>query len=125
MGEHSDENTTIGELKREVKKFSGEREWLKYHNPKDLAISISIEASELLEHFQWLTDEEIERCLSNPRDFNEMKSELADVVNYSLALSNRLGIDISTCLLDKIKDNERKYPVSKVKGNYKKYSEIK
>ena len=125
MSKKTDENTTVGSLKREVKRFSEEREWLKYHNPKDLAISISIEASELLEHFQWLTDKEIERRLNNSKEFNEIKSELADVINYALALSNRLGIDISKSLIDKIKDNEKKYPTSKVKGNYKKYDEVK
>ena len=124
MVENTDENTTVDQIKKEVRRFSQERDWLKYHNPKDLAISISIESAELLEHFQWLKDGEIERVLSNPADFNEMKSEIADVINYAFALSNRLGIDISKTLLEKIKDNEKKYPINKVKGEYKKYKEI-
>jgi NTP pyrophosphatase (non-canonical NTP hydrolase) len=62
--------------------------------------------------------------LSNPKEFNEVKSELADVINYVLALSNRLGIDISETLLEKIRYNEKKYPISKIKGKYKKYNQI-
>lgn len=124
MSKNTDENTTIDQLKKEIHKFSQERDWLKYHSPKDLAISISIEAAELLEHFQWVNNDEIERALSEPKDFNEVKSELADVINYAFALSNRLGIDISETLLEKIKDNEKKYPVNKIKGQYKKYTEI-
>jgi dCTP diphosphatase len=105
LSNSNDGNTTVAQLKKEVYKFSQERDWLKYHNPKDLAMSISLEVAELLEHFQWLKDEEIECVLSNPKDFNEIKSELADVINYALAFSNRLDIDVSGTLLEKISEN--------------------
>jgi NTP pyrophosphatase (non-canonical NTP hydrolase) len=124
MSKNTDEKITVDQLKKAVLKFSQERDWLKYHNPKDLAISLSIETAELLERFQWLNDKEIDQVLSNPKEFNEVKSELADVFNYALALSNKLGIDISETLLEKIGCNEKKYPISKIKGKYKKYKQI-
>ena len=124
MTENLDENVTIAQLKKEIKKFSEERNWSKYHKPKDLAISISIEAGELLEIFQWLTDEENEQASMDPKKMNRIKSELADVFAYALNLSNRLGIDVSKAVLNKIKENEQKYPIDKIKGDYKKYSEI-
>jgi dCTP diphosphatase len=120
-----DEKVTVAELKRKVDSFIIERDWLEYQKPKDLVISIVLEASELLEKFQWLTDDEVKQALDDPEMFNAMKSELADVVTYVLNLSSRLGIDLSEAVLEKIKENERKYPVEKVKGNYRKYSEIK
>jgi NTP pyrophosphatase (non-canonical NTP hydrolase) len=120
-----DEKVTVGELKRKVDSFIMERDWLGYQKPKDLAVSIVLEASELLEKFQWLTDEEVKQALGAPEMFNEVKSELADVVTYTLNLSSRLEIDLSAAVLEKIKENEHKYPVEKVKGNYRKYSKIK
>jgi dCTP diphosphatase len=120
-----DDKVTVSELKCEVDRFVKERDWLNYQKPKDLAISISIEASELLEKFQWLSDEEVEQALRDPEQFEEVKSELSDVVTYSLNLSSRLGIDLSSAVLEKIRENEQKYPVDKVKGHYKKYNEIK
>jgi dCTP diphosphatase len=120
-----DEKVTVAELKRKVDSFIMERDWLGYQKPKDLAVSIVLEASELLEKFQWLTDEEVKQALGDPEMFNAVKSELADVVTYALNLSSRLNIDLSAAVLEKIKENEHKYPVEKVKGNYKKYSKIK
>jgi len=124
MEKQTDENTTVDQLKRAVKKFSEERDWLKYHTPKDLAISITLEASELLEHFQWLNEEETNDKLKNKVVLAEIKSELADVINYAFAFSNRLGLDVTDALKNKIEENEAKYPVEKIKGNYKKYYKI-
>ena len=120
-----DEKMTISQLKNEIEKFSEEREWKKYHNPKDLAISISIESAELLENFQWLTDQEIIQKLEDSEKLAKIKSELADVLVYTISLSNKLSFDISEIILDKMKKNKRKYPVEKIKGKYKKYTEIK
>jgi len=124
MSKNSDDKTTVDQLKKAVLKFSQERDWLKYHNPKDLAISLSIETAELLERFQWLSDTEIDQLLIKPKEFNEVRYELADVFNYAIALSNRLGIDISETLLEKLKNNEKKYPINKIQGKYKKYNKI-
>ena len=116
---------TIADLKHKVDSFIIDRDWLEYQKPKDIAVSIVIEATELLEKFQWLTDEEVKQALCDAEMFGAVKSELADVVTYALNLSSRLGIDLSVAVLEKLRENERKYPVDKVKGHYRKYSEIK
>lgn len=112
-----DDRTTIEELKKLIVKFRDERDWKKYHKPKDLAASISIEASELLEKFQWKTDEEIDEMLKDKEKFDEVSEELSDVINYCLNFSNVTGIDVSDSLKKKIEKNEKKYPVEKIKGN--------
>jgi len=119
-----DDRTTIEELKKLIVKFRDERDWKKYHKPKDLAISINIEAAELLEHFQWKTDEEISEILKNREKFDNISEELADIIDYCLSFSDVMKIDISDVLKKKIEKNNKKYPVEKVKGNYKKYNEL-
>lgn len=111
-----DEETTIGKLKELVIKFRDEREWKKYHKPKDLAISISIEASELLELFQWLNEKEIEEKLKNENYIKRIKEEIADIIIYCLNFADILNIDISKVVVEKIKKNEEKYPIEKYKG---------
>ena len=117
-----DEKTTIEELKKLVAQFRDERDWKKYHKPKDLAASITIEAAELLEKFQWKTDEEIEQILKEKNA--EISKELADVIIYCLNFADTTKIDISEAVKRKIEENKKKYPVEKIKGNYKKYTEI-
>ena len=119
-----DQEVTISELKNKVKAFIGEREWTKYHKPKDVAISIAIESSELLERFQWLSDDEIEQMIQDPQTLRGIESELADIAIYCLSLSNVLGTDLSEVVLRKIKENESKYPVEKTRGSYEKYTDI-
>lgn len=121
----ADEEATIEELKKAVARFRDERDWRKYHNPKDLAVSISIEAGELLEIFQWKGEKEVETTLRNWKELRRIKSELADVMIYCIALAEILDIDISEAILEKIQENSRKYPVEKVRGNYRKYTELK
>jgi len=118
----SDQTVTISEMKDRVRKFVEEREWTRYHKPKDIAISISIESSELLECFQWLGDDEIESMIKDHRKLKEIESELADVMIYCLSLSNALGTDLSRDVLEKLKENELKYPLEKTKGFYRKYT---
>jgi NTP pyrophosphatase (non-canonical NTP hydrolase) len=120
----SDNNTPLSDLKAAVKKFRDERDWQKYHTPKNLAESISIEAAELIEKFQWKSEEEINELLKDSKYKNEIKEELADVFNYCLALSLALDIDLSEALLEKVRLNSEKYPVEKTKGKYNKYSEL-
>ena len=119
-----DEKITIAQIIKKLDAFSKERNWEKYHTPKDLAISISIEAGELLEIFQWLTDDEITNVLKDQKKFHQIESELADVFAYAFTLSNRLDIDVSKAIFNKINENKRKYPVDKIKGKYRKYSVI-
>lgn len=111
--------TDLNELINEVNTFRSERDWQQFHNPKDLSLSISIEAAELLENFQWKTsDESVEKNLDN------IKDELADVIMYSIMLSEELGADISEIVREKLKKNREKYPVKLSKGNNVKYNEL-
>ncbi len=100
----------------EIVRFRDERDWEQFHNSKDLAIALSIEASELLEIFLWKKNEE----------FNEdkLKEELADILMYTLLLANKHKLDVSQIIRDKIKRNSEKYPVDKAKGTAKKYDEL-
>ena len=104
----------MDEIKSELLKFQKERDWKKFHTPENLAKSISIEAAELLEHFQW----------GNEYDVNEVSEELADVLIYSIYMADSLDLDIKKIILDKIDKNALKYPVDKSKGNAKKYTEF-
>ena len=99
--------------------FRDDREWKPFHNPKDLAISVSLEASELLELFQW-SGADLEAAGKKP----EMAEELADVMIYCIYMADALHIDIPDAILKKIEKNAAKYPVDKAKGNSKKYSEL-
>jgi NTP pyrophosphatase (non-canonical NTP hydrolase) len=116
----NDEDTTIGELKRIIEDFNKERDWQKYHNPKDMALSISIESAELLELFQWYnpTNEQVH---SNKKLMKEIGSELADILAYMLGLANRLGIDLSSEFYKKVMMNKRRFPKNKSKPKLPKF----
>jgi len=102
--------------------FRNERDWTQFHNPKDVALSLVLEASEVMEHFQWKSQEEIEEYVkTNKQDIGE---ELADVLYWVLLLSHDLNIDIAKTLEQKMKKNAEKYPVDKAKGSHKKYTEL-
>lgn len=96
--------------------FRNDRDWEQFHNPKDLAIALSIEASELLENFLWKSAED-----AKPE---KVKEELADILAYTFLLADKYGFDVKEILLEKIKKNGEKYPVEKAKGNSKKYNEL-
>ena len=102
-----------------VKKFRDDRNWRQFHNPKDLAISINLEASELLEIFQW-SAEDLE-CLDK---LDKVKEELADVLSYSILLADRYGLDLDEIIQNKMKKNAEKYPVEKATGVSTKYTEL-
>lgn len=119
-----DQTVTIEELKRLIVKFRDDREWKKYHTPKDLAISISVEANELLEIFQWKNNEEVELLLKDKETFEEVIEELADVTTYCLNMADIIGVDLSDAVKKKVKQNAEKYPIEKIKGNYRKYTEL-
>jgi len=109
-------------LKKKINDFSEERDWKKFHNPKDLALSLVLEATEVLEHFQWKNGEQIDIHVENKK--TEISEELADVYYWLLTLSSDLNIDLDKALDDKIEKNREKYPVDKSKGNSKKYTEL-
>jgi len=115
--------TDLTNLQKKIIEFRDERDWKQFHNPKDLAISLSLEASEFLEHFQWKSPEEIEKHLLDHKE--DVSDELADVLNYVLIIANDLGIDLVQASLNKLSKNSEKYEVSKSHGNHKKYTELK
>ncbi len=103
-------------------KFRQEREWEQFHTPKDIAISLLLEAAEVLEHFQWRSQLEVEEYVKTHR--SDIGEELADVFNWVLLLSNDLGINIIEAANQKIDAGAKKYPVKLDKGNHKKYTEL-
>ena len=117
-----DEKTTLRELKNIVKKFCEDRDWDKYHNPKDLAIGIITEASELLEHFRSKSEKDIEQILESRKE--EVSEELADVLYFILRLAQMHDIDLATELEKKLRKYELKYPIEKSKGSNKKYTDL-
>lgn len=119
--ERIDSKTTIEDLKKQVKEFCDARDWDQFHNPKELAIALSIEASELLEHFRWLQNTEIDNKLKTKE--SEIKDELADIFYFVLRIAQMNNIDLTDALHKKMEKNNAKYPVEKAKGSNKKYSE--
>ena len=102
------------ELQEKIEMFNQERDWDQFHSPENLAKSISIEAGELLECFQW----------DNNYDIEEVKEELADVLNYCIQLATKLGVDPKQIVLDKMKKTAKKYPIDKSKGKSTKYTKL-
>lgn len=112
----------IEKLTKQITDFRDKRDWKQFHNPKDLSVSLLLEAAEVLEHFQWKSQQEMaDYVKSNKADIAE---ELADVLYWVLLLSHDLNIDIVEAFHGKMKQNEQKYPVSKAKGNHKKYNQL-
>lgn len=112
----------IKDLTERIVKFRDARDWKQFHNPKDLAISLSLEASEFLEHFQWKSKEEIEKYVKESKE--DLADELADIFNYLLLTAHDLDIDIEDALNKKIDKSEKKYPVEKSKGKHTKYNKL-
>ncbi|MBF0252560.1 MAG: nucleotide pyrophosphohydrolase [Candidatus Omnitrophica bacterium] len=118
----SDKKTTVDDLKTKVKKFVKDRDWEQFHSPKNLAMSIAIEAAELMEKFQWGTIEESKKLTTMKKDKREIEDELADIVIYCLDFCDLYNIDLSGAITKKLNHNKKKYPVDKVKGNIHKYT---
>ena len=114
----SDSTTTIADLKQLMADFVARRDWRRFHAPKNLSMSLAIEAAELMEHFQWISPEESRRVSDNPDRLAAVGDELADVLCYALAMTNELGLDLSTAIRRKIAKNELKYPVEEYRGRY-------
>lgn len=104
---------------KKINEFRDERDWRQFHNEKDLVISISLEASELLELFQWKNSDEVTK-----ENIERLKEELADVLIYSYMLADNLDLDIDEIIDEKLSKNNEKYPVSKSKGNKDKYTKL-
>jgi len=112
----------IKDLTEKIKKFRDERDWKQFHNPKDVALSLVLEAGEVLEHFQWKSEEEIKQYVEKNK--NEIGEELADVFYWVLLMSHDLEIDIKEALEEKLVKNEKRYPVDKSKGKHIKYNKL-
>ena len=111
-------------LIKKIAKFRDEREWMQFHDPKNMAISIILEASELLEHFQWKTKEEVEAYLKDKKNKKEVEEEIADIAMYLFELADNMGIDLLKAMDSKLKKNAKKYPVKKAKGKHTKYNKL-
>jgi len=115
-------NDGINELKQRLRDFAEARDWDQFHSPKNLSMALSAEVAEIVEHFQWLTEEQSKTL---PKDkLAEVETELADTLIYLIRLADKLDIDLLKAAKNKIDINEQKYPVDKAKGNAKKYTEL-
>lgn len=114
----SDSSTTLADLKALVRRFVEERDWQQFHSPKNLSMSLAIEAAELMEHFQWIDNAESRRVGEDPAQLAEVREEIADVCCYLLALANELALDLSQAVREKMKKNVIKYPAEQSRGRF-------
>lgn len=112
----------IKKITEKIKKFRDERDWKQFHNHKDMALSLALEAAEVLEHFQWKSPQEVEAHAASCKD--ELSDELADVAMYLFELADNLGIDLPKAITQKMKKNAKKYPIEKAKGKHTKYNRL-
>jgi len=112
----------LNEIKHRLREFAEVRHWNQFHSPKNLSMALSAEVAEIVEHFQWLTEEQSKTL---PKDkLAEVETELADTLIYLIRLADKLDIDLIKAAKNKIDINEQKYPIDKAKGNAKKYTEL-
>jgi dCTP diphosphatase len=115
----TDSQTTVGVLRQAVANFVNDRDWRPFHSPKNLSMSIAIEAAELMERFQWLTTEEAVAAGEKSDERAAVADELADIIIYCLSLSNALDLDITSAVLGKLQTNERRYPADQFRGRFR------
>lgn len=107
-------------IKFKLREFAEQRDWDQFHSPKNLAMALNVEAAELLEHFQWLTEQQSSSL--NAETLSEVADEIADIQVYLIRLADKLGVDIVAATQNKIEKNAQKYPAEKVRGQSKKYT---
>lgn len=112
----------VNEIVKKIINFRDARDWKQFHNPKDVSLSLVLEAGEVMEHFQWKNKEEIEKYIKTNKD--DIGEELADVLYWILLMGHDLDIDVFDALDKKIKKNEEKYPIEKAKGKHTKYDKL-
>lgn len=117
-------NLSFEKMSGKIKKFRDERDWKKFHNPKDMAEAISIESSELLELFLWKTKEESVEFVNNKKNHEEISDEVADIMMFLIEFIDNCGIDIEKAIEKKLQKNAKKYPVNKAKGIATKYTKL-
>lgn len=113
---------SLKDLQTIIRKFCDDRDWDQFHNPKDLSISLALEAAEVMEHFQWKNADEMNVHIKDKK--GAVAEELADVFYWVLLLANKLDIDLVEAFEFKMKKNQAKYPIEKAKGSHKKYTEL-
>jgi NTP pyrophosphatase (non-canonical NTP hydrolase) len=111
----------FAELRELVRSFAAERDWEQFHTPKNLAVSLCVEAAELLEPFQWLASGEATELTDSKRD--QVRHEMADVLIYLIRLADKLDVDLPAAVHEKVSLNRAKYPIEKVRGDARKYNE--
>ena len=109
-------------LTERLRQFAAERDWEQFHSPKNLAMALAVEAAELLERFQWLTEEQSNALRARPNDYAAVTEEMADVLIYLIRLADRLEVDLDAAVSEKIRKNEAKYPVHLAYGTAVKYN---
>ena len=114
----SDATTTLQQLRDLIEAFVDERDWHQFHAPKNISMSLAIEAAELMEHFQWVTGDASRAIVDDPDKLSQVAEEMADVLCYLLALSNELELDLASALHLKMIKNREKYPADEFKGRY-------
>ena len=119
-----DKETNIQEIKDYVKKYCEDRDWDQFHSPKELAIGIITEASEVLEHFRFKSEKEMKELLDDSKKREDIEDEIADVLMFICRFAQMYNVDLSEAFKRKIKKSEKKYPIEKAKGSNKKYIEL-
>ena len=119
----ADQNTTIADLRQRVAEFVAARDWEQFHVPKNLSVAVAVEAAELMEHFQWLTHEQAATAMLDEEKRTAVADELADVLIYALSLANALDVDVSTAVLDKLEQNEQRFPIKAWHGRARRIEE--
>jgi NTP pyrophosphatase (non-canonical NTP hydrolase) len=109
-------------IRQQIRQFRDDRNWMQFHNPKNLAISVTLEAAELLEHFQWKSLEESAKYAVTAK--GDIADEIADVAVYLIELADNIGVDLEQAILSKLAKNAAKYPVEKARNNAKKYTDL-
>jgi NTP pyrophosphatase (non-canonical NTP hydrolase) len=120
--ENNDKTDTLIQLRDALRQFAKDRDWDQFHSPRNLAAALVVEAGELLEPFQWLTDEQSRQL--DAKQAAEVRDELADVLLYLVRLADRLDVDLAAAARDKLRKNGEKYPVEKAKGSSRKYLDL-
>ena len=115
------DNDSLDDIKLRLREFAEDRDWEQFHSPKNLSMALIAEAAELIEHFQWLTQEQSSKLPAVK--LKEVEQELADILNYVIRIADKLGIDLIEAANNKIGINKEKYPADAVKGSSKKYTE--
>jgi dCTP diphosphatase len=112
----------LTQLRDSLRQFAADRDWDQFHSPKNLAMALAVEAAELLERFQWMTEEDSKHPA--PAELARVREEMADVLNYLVRLADKLDVNLLEAARDKVAMNAQKYPIDKARGNAKKYSDL-